>query len=74
MARKRRKTTPFGTALKKARARSGLSQSEVESALGLPQSAVSQYETVGRDPRLSRLIELANLFDISLDELVDRTA
>ena len=49
-----------------------MTQADVEEALGLIKPTVSQYEACDREPRLSRLLELADLFDISLDELVGR--
>jgi len=48
-------------------------QVQVEKALGLPKPSLSQYEAGNREPKLSRLMEFAELFKISVDELVGRT-
>ena len=69
---RKKKVPPFGQALLKAREAAGMTQTQVEEALGLLKPTVSQYESAAREPKLSRLLELADLFGISLDELVGR--
>ena len=50
----------------------GLKQQEVADALGLSLRVYQYYEHGQRDPTLPTLIGLADLYDISLDELVCR--
>ena len=56
-------------ALRKA---SGLSQEQVAKKIGVVVRAYQRYEYGDRYPQLPVLIALADLFDVSLDELVGR--
>ena len=49
-----------------------LSQEAVAEAVGIRSRTYQNYEYGGRIPPLSTLIALADLYDISLDELVCR--
>ncbi len=60
-------------ALKKAREAKGLSQRELGSRTGVPQSHISKIENGGTDIRLSSLIEIARALDLDL-KLVPRKA
>ena len=53
-------------ALRKARARMGLSQRELSARSGVPQSHISKIEAGGVDLRLSSLIALARVLDLEL--------
>ncbi len=60
-------------ALKSARLQANLTQKQVAEALHISQPAVAQFEKgQGSEPSVSRLIQLANLYKISLDVLVGR--
>ena len=56
-------------ALRKA---SGMSQEQVAKKIGVVVRAYQRYEYCDRYPQLPALIALADLFDVSLDELVGR--
>lgn len=48
-----------------------LSQSEIAKILKIPQTTYSSYETKRANPDISTLIKLADLFHISVDELIE---
>lgn len=52
------------------RARCGLSQDALAERLGVSRQSVSKWETAQSTPDLDKLIRLADLFGVSLDELV----
>ena len=58
--------------LLKFRKASGLSQEQVASKIGVVVRAYQRYEYGDRYPQLPTLVALADLFDVSLDELVGR--
>jgi len=58
--------------LREARSEAGLTQSELSSRLGRPQSFVSKYESGERRLDLVELSEVCNAIGISLQELVSR--
>ncbi len=51
------------------RARAGLTQSETAARLGVTRQAYNHYETGKREPPLSVLKALAEIFDVSVDDL-----
>ena len=51
---------------------SGLSQEQVAKKVGVVVRAYQRYEYGDRYPQLPTLVALADLFDVSLDELVGR--
>ena len=57
--------------LKNARIRAGLTQEEVAEKLKIDQSASSLWETGRNGPKVSRLLELAKLFGMTVDELLN---
>lgn len=57
--------------IKKKREELKLSQEYVAEKLGVSRQAVSKWETGQSEPTASNLAELANVFEISLSELVD---
>lgn len=61
----------FKLNLKDVRSRKKLKQSDIAEILNIPQQRISEYETGTITPSLERLIELAKLLDVSLDELVE---
>lgn len=59
--------------LKKAREESGLTQKEVSDKLGLKKTTLSGYENGKSEPSMETLVQLANLYGVSLDYLMCRT-
>lgn len=57
--------------LKEIRKSKGLNQTELAKELDTIQQVVSDYENGVRTPSLDRLVELAQILDVSLDELVE---
>ena len=49
---------------------SGMSQSQLAQKLNIGSSAVGMYEQGRRTPAVDVLIEMANLFEVSLDYLI----
>jgi transcriptional regulator with XRE-family HTH domain len=62
--------------LSQARIARGMTQKDVAEHLECHQSQVAGYESSStpRIPRMDRLIQLADLYDVSLDWLLGRTA
>ena len=60
--------------LTEARRQSGLSQKEVAEVLDVSRQAVSRWETGAAAPSTENLVELARLYGVSLDELVNGPA
>lgn len=58
--------------LKERRKRAGISQTTIAKAIGIPQTTYANYETKHCSPSIDKLIKLADFFNISIDELVDR--
>lgn len=61
----------FGKNLKLLRAVSGKSQEYVANALGIRRTSVSLWETGITEPNLDRLKEIAKLFDVTIDNLLE---
>ena len=55
------------------RKQKGLTQEELADRLGLTVGSISKWETGSTLPDLNRIMELAQLFDVSLDQLVGFT-
>lgn len=60
----------FGNKLYEMRKEKGLSQEELASRLEVTRQTVSKWELGDATPDLDKLVLLAELFEISLDELV----
>lgn len=58
--------------LSEKRKENGYSQSYVASKVGIVQSVLSRYECGRTVPGIYVLIELADLYEVTLDELVGR--
>ncbi|WP_430885233.1 helix-turn-helix domain-containing protein [Fusibacter sp. JL216-2] len=62
----------FGDKIKALREAKGLSQSDVGNAIGISSRVIGYYEANNRFPKEQRiLVDLANLFNVSVDFLVD---
>lgn len=59
----------LGNQLKKYRQLKGVSQSTVCKALGISNTALSQYESDTRVPSIEKLIKLSDYYGVSLDTL-----
>ncbi|MBQ8309217.1 MAG: helix-turn-helix transcriptional regulator [Clostridia bacterium] len=62
----------FGFELKSNREAVGYSQTEVAKQTGISQATISRWEDDKRIPNIENCILLADLYGISLDELVGR--
>jgi len=63
----------FATNLKQLRKHKELSQEQVADYLSLTRAAYTKYELSNAEPTLTRLVQLADLFEVSLDDLVGRS-
>jgi len=64
----------IGTTIKKYRRQLDFTQEQLAEYLNVSVSAVSQWESGKTIPDISTSLTLANFFDITLDELFDRTS
>ena len=62
----------FSKNLKHLRVAKNLDQKKLADILNVSSKTVSHWETGYTEPSISQLITIANYFDISIDELVDR--
>ncbi|MGE0003835.1 MAG: helix-turn-helix domain-containing protein, partial [Candidatus Izemoplasmatales bacterium] len=60
----------LGEKLMEWRKNKGLSQEQLAEKLGLTRQSVSLWETDQTNPSLDNLVQLANLYHVSLDQLV----
>lgn len=58
--------------LKFLRKKNGLTQAQLAEKLNIKRSLIGAYEESRAEPRLSTLVNISRLFDISLDQLVTR--
>ena len=58
--------------IKDIRIRKGLTQSEVASALGVSSVVYSRYENGKRQPSIDTLIQMADIFGVTVDCLLGR--
>ncbi len=62
----------FQKRLAELRTLNKLTQKEVAERLGISQPSYIRYENGSAEPTLENLIKLADLFDVSLDDLLGR--
>ena len=62
----------FQESLKLLRKSNGLGQDKLAEKLNISPKTVSHWETGNTEPSISQLIQLADFFDVSLDELTGR--
>ena len=62
-------STILAMRLKQARKLSGFTQAEIEGALGIPKSTISQYESGRTSPPIDTLGTLATFYRVSTDWL-----
>lgn len=62
----------FSENLKNLRKVSNIDQSKLAEKLNVSSKTVSHWETGYTEPSINQLIALANFFDVTVDELIDR--
>lgn len=60
----------LGEQIKKLRQRDGLSQEELSNRLFISRQAISKWEKGESIPDLDHIIQLSEIFDVSLDYLI----
>lgn len=58
--------------LRELRNKSGLTQNEIASKLGVSGQTILNWENGIYEPKINQLIQLADLFGVSIDYLVER--
>ena len=61
----------FGDKLLELRKKNGLSQEELAEKLGVSRQSVSKWESNQTYPETDKIIQVANLFDCSMDDLIN---
>lgn len=59
--------------LRELRNKSCLTQNEIASRLGVTGQTILNWENGIYEPRINQLIQLADLFDVSVDYLIERS-
>ena len=63
----------LGSQLKRLRLEKRISQKEMANALEIGQTTVANYEADIRQPNLEKLAQIADFFNVSVDELLGRS-
>lgn len=63
----------FNENLVKFRKAAGYSQKDFAQLLNIPVTTLSNYENAGREPKYDMLIQIANLLDVTVDDLLADT-
>lgn len=58
--------------LRELRTRSGLTQNEITTKLGVSGQTILNWENGIYEPKINQLIQLADLFNVSVDYLIER--
>jgi transcriptional regulator with XRE-family HTH domain len=61
----------FKIKIKEARLQKGLSQTELAKEMSISRQAVSQFESGKVIPTIERLVEIAQILNVTLNELVE---
>ena len=64
----------FGKRLREARIQQNKTQQEMADLIGVALQSYQRYEQGDREPSLSTLVTLADVLEVSTDELLGRTA
>jgi len=62
----------YGKEIKSVRIASGMTQTQVSKATGIPQNTISWIEHDKGIPNVHQCVLLADLFEVTLDELLGR--
>lgn len=62
----------IGKRIKELRIQNNMTQSKLANKLGIDRSTLTHYELGMRIPSIDILWEIADIFDVSIDELVGR--
>ncbi len=62
------------TKIREFRKRTGITQAELAGSLGVAKSTVGMWETLQHEPDISTLKKLAQIFNCTIDELLDYNA
>ncbi len=60
--------------LRELRNKSGLTQNEIANKLGVSGQTILNWENGIYEPKINQLIQLADLFDVTVDYLIERQA
>ncbi len=60
----------FNERLRQLRQQSPLMQKDIAEALGVSVITIRQYEQGSREPNIEKLLKLATIFNVSLDDLL----
>lgn len=63
----------FSEALKSLRENNGYTQEQLAKSLHVTKATISHYELGASNPSIDMLIQIADIFDVSLDYLMGRT-
>lgn len=63
----------FSERLKSLRIECGINQTKLGAEIGVTVKQIQRYESGESEPTLSKLLRLADFFDVSLDYLTGRT-
>ena len=63
----------FAQRLKQARKEMKITQVELAERIGMTQSSYTNYEQASCEPSMTKLLQFANIFNVSLDWLCGRT-
>lgn len=63
----------FNERLKSLRISTNMTQNEFAKMFNITKRSLQYYESGDREPKLDKLIEIADYFDVSLDYLVGRS-
>ena len=64
-------TKTFGAYLSRLRRSADMTQSELAEKLSLTRQAISKYETGDSFPDISILVEIANIYEVTFDDLIN---
>ena len=71
--KERKNKTMYSDCMKSARLNANLTQVQVAEAMHISQAAIAKWENgIGSEPSIGRLIDMANLYGVSIDTLVGR--
>ena len=62
----------FNECLKRKRELFGCTQKQMAELIGITPRSYQRYESGERDPNIATLVQIADFFEISLDDLVGR--